>query len=368
VGFQLYVSRRGEVLADAALGEARPGVPMTPETLMVWFSAGKPLAAVAIAQLWERGRLALDDPVARHVPEFGQRGKAAVSLRHVLTHTGGFLRQWHWAEYAGLSWDETIARICAAELEPGWVPGLRAGYHPASGWFMLGEVVRRLDGRPYQRYVREAICRPLGMTDTWVGMPVERHRAYGDRIGLMHDTSTPGGPRPYPAATFDAEAACARCNPGERARGPAHDLGRFYELLLGEGEHAGTRLLRPQTVAALTAAHRVGLVDETFGYVKNWGLGFALDNHRPAQGDARLSFGPTCSRRTFGHAGWHSSLGFADPEHGVVLAAVANGTAPNEISYRRFHELVAAVYEDLGIRPESAGVPTRSNYPCLSSP
>jgi CubicO group peptidase (beta-lactamase class C family) len=213
---------------------------------------------------------------------------------------------------------------------------------------MLGEVVRRVDGRPYPQYVREAICEPVGMADTWVGMPVERYRAYGQRIGLMHDTSG-GPPRPYPEPSFDSEMACARCNPGERARGPAHDLGRFYEMLLGGGQHTGIRLLTPQTVAALTATHRVGLVDETFGYVKNWGLGFALDNHRPAAGEARLSFGPACSRRTFGHAGWRSSLGFADPEHGVVLAAVANGTAPNEITYRRFHDLAAAVYEDLGI-------------------
>ena len=348
VGFQLYVSHHGELFADAAVGEARPGVPMTPETLMLWFSAGKPLAAVAIAQLWERGLLDLDDPVCAHVPEFGEHGKGAVTFRHLLTHTGGFLRDWHWAEYATLSWDETIARICAAELEPGWVPGERAGYHPASGWFMLGEVVRRVDGRPYPRYVREAICEPLGMADTWVGMPAERYAAYGHRLGLMHDTSS-GAPHLYPAPLFDSETACARCNPGERARGPAHDLGRFYEMLLGGGQYAGTRLLAPQTVAALTGAHRVGLVDETFGYVKNWGLGFALDNHRPAAGEARLSFGPACSRRTFGHAGWRSSLGFADPEYGVVLAAVANGTAPNEISYQRFHDLAAAVYQDLGI-------------------
>ena len=101
VGFQLYVSRGGEVLADVGLGDARPGVSMRSNTLMLWFSAGKPLAAVAIAQLWERGRVDLDDPVCAYIPEFGGHGKATVTLRHLLTHTGGFLRDWHWAEYAG---------------------------------------------------------------------------------------------------------------------------------------------------------------------------------------------------------------------------------------------------------------------------
>src|SRR5918911_4810933 len=62
VGFQLYVSRGGEVLADVAVGEARPGVPMTPETLMLWFSAGKPPAPEGIRQLWGRGPGGPEEP------------------------------------------------------------------------------------------------------------------------------------------------------------------------------------------------------------------------------------------------------------------------------------------------------------------
>ena len=89
-GGQFYVSRQGEVVADLALGEARPGKPMKPDTPILWLSSSKPFAAVAIAQLWERGLLDLDDPIARHVPEFAQRGKERITLRHALTHTGGF--------------------------------------------------------------------------------------------------------------------------------------------------------------------------------------------------------------------------------------------------------------------------------------
>ncbi len=63
---------------------------MKTEHLMHWFSAGKPFAVVALGQLWERGLCGLDDPVAQHLPEFAQHGKEAITLRHVLTHTGGF--------------------------------------------------------------------------------------------------------------------------------------------------------------------------------------------------------------------------------------------------------------------------------------
>src|ERR671930_293297 len=92
VGAQLYASVGGEVVADAALGLARsaPEVPMRTDTLMLWMSATKPVAAVAVAQLWERGLLDLDDPVAKHLPPFAARGKEPVTIRHLLTHTGGF--------------------------------------------------------------------------------------------------------------------------------------------------------------------------------------------------------------------------------------------------------------------------------------
>ena len=81
-GAQLYVSRRGEPVAELALGEARPGVAMRPDTLVLWLSSTKPVAAVAIGQLWERGLLRLDDPIALHEPEFAQGGKDGITIRH----------------------------------------------------------------------------------------------------------------------------------------------------------------------------------------------------------------------------------------------------------------------------------------------
>ena len=147
VGAQLYVSLRGRVVADVAVGLARDGVPMRPDTLMLWLSAGKPVAAVAVAQLWERGLLELDDPVARHLPEFAAGGKERVSVRHILTHTAGFRAVLgHWEDKP---WDQVIAAISAARLEPRWVVGETAGYHPLTSWYVLGELVRRLDGRPF---------------------------------------------------------------------------------------------------------------------------------------------------------------------------------------------------------------------------
>jgi CubicO group peptidase (beta-lactamase class C family) len=347
LGAQLYVSRAGTPVADVALGLARPDVAMTPETLMLWFSSTKALVAVAVAQCWERGLLELDDPVARHIPEFAARGKERVTIRHVLTHTAGF----RWADHFGkvdgpfaVSWEESLRRICEAPLEPGWVPGETAGYHPTSGMFVLGEIVRRRDGRPFDRYVREAICEPLGMRDTWVGMPPARYRAYGSRIGLMHNTAT-GTPRPL--KRLDSEEVAARCVPGANGRGPIRELGFLYEMLCGRGARAGVRLLSPQAVEALSARHRTGMLDQSFGIVIDWGLGFIID---------AVIYGRHASRRTFGHGGAQSSVGFCDPEHALVVACVTNGMPGRARHYPRFEAIASAIYEDLGLAaPGSAG-------------
>jgi len=342
LGVQVYVSVRGEPVADVGLGQARPGVPLTADTLMVWMSSCKPVGAVAVARLWERGALALDDPVSRVIPEFGRNGKDAVTVRHLLTHTGGF--RFVESPRRDATWDEVIAHIGAAPLEPRWVPGRRAGYHPSSSWYVLAEIVRRLDGRPYAQFVRDEIFEPLGLHDSWIGMPPGRARAYGDRLGALYDT-TDGEPRPSP---LDAEALGWLYRPGGSGRGPARELGRWYEMLLTAGARGGVRILTPQTVEALTAHHRVGMVDETFRHVIDWGLGFILDSNRYGADTVPYGYGPYCSARTFGHSGAESSTAFCDPERGLVVAWAANGTPGDARHQVRARALNAAIYEDLG--------------------
>ena len=347
IGAQMFVSIAGKPRADFGMGESRPGVAMTPDSLMVWYSMTKAVTAVAVAQQWERGKLELDDPVAKYIPEFGQNGKERVTIRHVLTHTGGFPRA-----DAGVAlrrpFAEVIATICAAKLEDGWVPGKKAAYHPTSGWYILGELVRRVDQRPFNRYVREEIFEPLGMKDCWVGMPAEQFRAYGDRVGFMMNT---GGTAAVPTTRPEVmEAWCGMCVPGANGHGPMRELGLFYEMLLFHGQRDGVRILSPQSVAAITAYHRIGLIDGLFKTAAPWGLGFALDS--PA-------YGRHHSPRTFGHGGSASSEAYCDPEYGLVVAVVCNGRPSAARSRERFAALSSAVYEDLGLaradEPERTG-------------
>jgi CubicO group peptidase (beta-lactamase class C family) len=346
LGAQLYVSRDGKTVGDLAFGEAREGVAMRPDTLMLWMSSVKPITAVAIAQMWERGKLDLDDPVARHIPEFCAKGKERVTIRHVLTHTGGFpgaIVPW-----SADPWEKIVAELCDAPLEPGWVPGERMGYHVASGWYALAEIVGRIDGQPYSQYVREEIFEPLDMRDTWLGMPPERHREYAaeQRIAPMHFSTGLMKPIPhnYPFWS-DSVEALAVCRPGGSARGPIHDLGKFYEAMLA----GGGNIIEPQTVEAISARHLVGMRDRTFGYPLDRGLGVVIDSKQYC--NSATWFGNHCSKRTWGHAGYVSSVGFVDPLNKTVVALVFNGMLESQENRHdaRMISTLDAVNADLGL-------------------
>ncbi|HVE91484.1 MAG TPA: serine hydrolase domain-containing protein [Actinomycetota bacterium] len=335
-GAQLYVSLGGDVVLDEAVGEASPGVPMTPDHITLWFSSGKPLTAVAVARLWEAGLLSLDDRVARFIPEFAAAGKDAVTIRHVLTHTGGFrkiparMRFW--------DWDEQVRAVCETPAE--WPAGKFAGYHPASGWVVLAEIVRRVDGRRIDEYLAQDVLGPLGMTSTRLGIPPDEQSRLGPLIAHAH----PKNPAPqYAVASWNEPQGLSAVHPGGGMRGPARELGLFYECLLCGGEP----LLRPQTVEALVATHRVNRMDHTFGVAVPWGLGFVRYGIRPVA--------PIGGPRSFGHGGHSSSIGYADPEAGLVVALVTNGL-PGAVEHdRRVRAVIKTIYGAIDGLPDYDG-------------
>src|SRR5215212_3745626 len=174
LGAQVFVARDGQTLFDDGIGEAHPGTPMTRESINLWWSSVKPVAAVAIAKLKERGKLSYDDPVAKHIREFAHNEKSFITIRQLLTHTAG-VRAWPIGLELSAPWNEIIAKIAAMKIEPRWQPGEKAGYHGRTAWFLLAEIVRRIDGRTYDRFAREEIFVPLGMNDSWLSVPPEMY-------------------------------------------------------------------------------------------------------------------------------------------------------------------------------------------------
>lgn len=341
LGAQLLVSVDGEVLADLAVGESRPGVALSPSSPMLWLSSTKPIVAVAVAQQWERGRLHLDDPIARHIPEFAQGGKENISIRHVLTHTAGLRHLvFGWPED---SWSQIIANLSALRIEPRWVPGEKAGYHVASTWFLLAEIVRRVDGRPFEDYVREEIFLPLGMEDSWIGVTPERYRQWGNLLSPVWNTAK----KPFVEHPWTQENLLTRPMPGGNGVGPARELARFYLMLDEGGTLDDTRILSPQSVEALTSRHRVNLYDHTFKAPMDWGLGFIPNSSSSTETTLPYHYGRYASRRTFGHSGNRSSVAFADPELHLVVALITNGTPTDAVHRERANRIIESIYEEI---------------------
>lgn len=344
LGAQLTVSLHGEIVSELALGLSRPGVSMTRDTSLFWYSCCKPVAAVAIAQLLERGLLSLEDPIATHIPEFAAGGKGEITLRHVLTHTGGFRASNQIRPEWG--WDEILRFTYESTREPGWVPGRKAGYHSIASWFLLGELVQRLDGRSYKEYVRDEIFLPLGMRNSWVGMTPQAYQEAGETIGWMYDTR----PEQTEVKPFwNTERDSTDCRPSGNGRGPTRELVSFFEMLRQGGTLQGHRILSAESVRTLTHRHREGLYDETLMQYVDWGLGFLRPVRRPGQTIIAYGFGAHASLDSFGHGGMQSSIAFVDPERELSVAWICNGMCGERLHRLRNHAINTALYEDLGL-------------------
>ncbi len=315
---------------------------MQSNSLVQWFSSGKPLTAVCIAQLYERGEILLDDTVERFIPEFGVNGKSAITIWHLLTHTAGIQAE---NIPRHLAWPEVIRLICEAPLLDGWKVGEVAGYSPQASWFILAEIIQRITGKVFHEYVRQEWLVPLGMNDSWLSLPPETFEAYGPRIAQMFDTF--GGKRGL--APLQDAAGMAICRPGASARGPVRELATFYRMLLNGGEWEGRVYLRRETVELFTRRQREGMYDRTFAHTLDYGLGFILNSNRYGQETVPYNYGRYASEDAFGHSGAQSSCAFADPAHDLVVAWVANGMPGERLHQERQRSVNSAIYESLGL-------------------
>jgi CubicO group peptidase (beta-lactamase class C family) len=351
VGAQLCVGVDGDLGGEVTLGLARADLPMRSDSMMTWLSCSKIAVATAVGQLWETGRLQLDDPVAQYIPEFAQHGKASITLRHLLTHTCCLLNVENllFPIRYRQSLAANIELICGAELDAGAELGRRAGYQTSVVSLLLAEILRRVDGRPFWRYAREAILVPLGMRDSWIGMPHAEIAAYRARLGQTFDTAA-AEPKPQSFAP-DRPEQLNHVMPGGNGRGPMRELVRLLEMLRRGGTLDGARVLAPQTVEAMVARQRCGLFDHSWGAVLDWGLGFTLDSKlHHAGGCHRYGYGRYASARTYGHSGFRTTTAFCDPEAHLVVACSWNGmVADDDVHSQRQNDLCDAIYQDLGL-------------------
>jgi CubicO group peptidase (beta-lactamase class C family) len=322
-GAALAVVHRGRLVLDLVGGDAdtqRPE-PVRPDALFPLFSATKPFAAVAVWRLIERGLLGLDDPVAAFWPAFGQRGKGRILVRHVLAHRAGIpttpagLTPERWGDA------EAVARAVAA-MAPEHEPGTASAYHFLTAHWVCGELVRRLDGRGFGEYLRAEVTGPLGMRDTWVGLPEE----HAPRVVKLHATDGADEAGRAALRSLHGVPLHRMVVPGASGVATARDLARFVAAIGAGGAQGaalnGARILRPETVARMLAVEVDGEIDRTFDVPVRRGLGFELGG----LADPRRQWpGATSTVRTLWHGGFGSSVYWADAGDDLAMAFLANG-------------------------------------------
>ena len=325
---------------------------MEPDTIFDLASLTKVLAtAPAVALLQERGQLNFDDPVAKHLPEFAQNGKEAVTLKQLLTHYSG-LR-------SGLSlqpeWSGTetaVALACAESLRH--PPGTRFVYSDIN-YILLGAVVQKVSGQPLDQFTQTELYRPLGMNDTGFNpdpklelriAPTTR-TAVSVLRGTVHDPT---------AARMNGVAGHAGLF------STAEDLAVFARMLLAEGRGPRGRIMAAATVASMTGNQTPQLETQR-------GLGWDIASPYSSPRGHLFELG------SYGHTGWTGPSLWIDPFSQTFVIFLTNRNHPDEgtsvVGLRRTLATLAAravlgyEFPDEEPTPPSAPLPTLNGVDAL---
>jgi CubicO group peptidase (beta-lactamase class C family) len=298
LGLQVAVYRNGELVIDAWAGVAdqASGKPVDGQSLFWASSTGKGIAATCVHVLAERGKLDYEATVSSYWPAFGANGKGSVTVRHVLSHTAGVPYPPPGFDLSSfVDWDRTCAGIAGLPLS--WEPGTRTGYHNYTFGFIVGEIVRHIDGRHIRQFLQEEICQPLGIDSLFFGVPeADLHRVA---------TRTPDN-------EFNRPELRKACIPSSGLITNARSLARHYAMLAEGGELDGVRLLSPERIRTASEL-QTDAMDEIYHVKVKRGLGYRLgDDTGPGAGPSAL-----------GHVG-AAMFGYADPEARFSIGFVKN--------------------------------------------
>jgi CubicO group peptidase (beta-lactamase class C family) len=335
-GIVALVLRDGQPVYERAVGwsDKEAGRRMTTDTIFRIASQTKAITSTAILSLVEEGKLTINDPVSRVIPQFAKTtvatggsvvpAKRPITIRDLLTHTAGISYGTEPAiapQYeakglgpaAGFGWytadkDEpvcsTMERLATLPFvaQPGeqWVYGYNTD--------ILGCVVERASGMPLDAFIKTRITQPLRMTDTQFFLPA----AQRDRLAAVYASGddglikrAPDGPRGQGNYVDGPRRSFAG---GAGLLSTARDYGRFLEMIRRGGELDGVRILAPRTVKLMTT-NQVGTLHSTTGL--GFGLGFETTDRYGANG--------MDSEGAFGWAGAYGTIYRIDPEARLVM-------------------------------------------------
>ena len=335
-GDELVVDLRGG-FADRA-----GAIPWNERTLCPVYSATKPVAALVVARLVERGKLDYDKPVATYWPEYAANGKGSITVAEALSHQGG-VPGFPEAIDPKLWLDPPALAAELAKLPPMWNRGEGSGYHPLTWGYIAGELVRRVSKRSLGEILREDICAPLDL-DFWIGLPESEHGRVAELLKPKAAAEFPHRNAETRAAFLTPWAAAPRGStewrkteiPSANGHGTASAMARLYSAYAQQGRIGDMRVIAPVTWDELTRERVQGEDRVLPGRVA---FGAGVMRNLP------LIYGPNPA--TLCHSGWGGSGAFGDPDNGLAGAYIMNRQGTHLLEDARRSRLIDALYSCL---------------------
>lgn len=326
LGASVAVTLHGEAVVDlwGGFADAAGRKPWQRHTVVCMMSVAKAVSAVCVHILSDRGAIDLDAPVSRYWPEFSQAGKAEIPVSWALCHLASVPVADAAPRGTLYDWDVMTAAIAAQE--PLWPPGSMPCYHTATQGFILGELVRRVDGRSIGTFFRDEVAEPLGL-DYHIGLPAEAEARCAEMVPSKGNVLSA-------AQTGDTKSLLARGwaqlplredfnsprwrraeVPSANGHGTARAIARLYGCLAQGGAIDGIRLLSSAALVRARTEQWAGR-DAMSGLDFRIALGFYLNSppDRP--------MGPNPD--TFGHSGAGGAQSFGDPAAGLGFCYAPN--------------------------------------------
>ncbi|MDB5288855.1 MAG: estB 3 [Phycisphaerales bacterium] len=323
-GAVTLVADREKVLELDAVGQADVAgdKPMKTDAVFWIASMTKPITGTAIMMLQEEGKLSVDDPVAKYIPELAdmktEDGKAhVITLKHLLTHSSGLQDLDSSESKKARTLGDLIPFLAKKPLD--FEPGTQWRYCQ-SGINTLGRVIEVVSGQSYPEFLQTRLFTPLGMKDTTFypnkDQAARVAKSYKLTDGKLEEVPTPflAGHDPslhdyYPAANGGLFST-------------ASDYGTFLRMILNKGTLDGKQYLKPETVKQMTTVQS-GDLKTGFTPGNGWGLGWCIV--REPQGVTQA-----LSPGSHGHGGAYGTQAWIDPVKGVVyVLMVQRANFPN---------------------------------------
>ena len=337
-GAYAVVGTHDGVLAEDSIGHLDWAPSAVPDAHSLWDVASLTKVigmTTAVMQLYEQGRVSLDAPLQRYIPEWQGPHKELVTIRQLITHTSGLPA---FKAYDQQTHDpDSLAKLMfSTPLDT--LPGVRMVYSDI-GAYMLGRLVERLSGETLDQYVLNHVFRPLGMNETMYRppaslkpriAPTEIDPVRGGKVwGVVHDE------RAYYLGGVSAHAGIFSSG---------HDLARFARMYLNNGTLDGVRIIKPETIELFTTRQ---VQDRALGWQKP---------------DGSNSAGHLMSERAFGHTGFTGTSIWIDPTRDVFVILLSNRVNPTRANTKIGRVRVALADAVMSTMARSP-LPAQSSHP-----